>query len=146
MNAFLSLLCGILFAIGLGISGMTDPNKVLGFLELTQSWDPSLAFVMMGAIAVHGTTYALFRKRTTPFFSASFDKPTTNSITPALIIGSLLFGLGWGLGGFCPGPAVVSSVSLHPKIIAFVVSMLCGFFIVNMTTYMLSFRVQKAQQ
>lgn len=140
MNVLLSLFCGILFAIGLGVSGMTDPNKVLGFLQLTEKWDPSLAFVMMGAIAVHGSSYALFRKKNTPFFASSFDRPSSTSITPALIIGSLIFGLGWGLGGFCPGPAVVSSVSLHPKIIAFVVSMLCGFFLVNVTTYMLSFR------
>ena len=144
MNAFLSLFCGILFAIGLGVSGMTDPNNVLAFLELTDKWDPSLAFVMMGAIAVHGTCYLLFRKRTTPFFARIFEQPTHKNITPSLIVGSLLFGLGWGLGGFCPGPAVVSSVSLHPKIIAFVVAMFCGFFIVNMSRYMLSFRKKDA--
>ena len=140
MNAILSLLCGFIFAVGLGISGMTDPNKVIGFLTLNKDWDPSLAFVMAGAIAIHGTTYFLFRKKTEPFFAASFSKPATNSITPKLIIGALLFGLGWGLGGFCPGPAVVSTVSLHPKVGVFVVSMLSGFFLVNVITYMLSFR------
>ncbi len=140
MNAFLSLLCGFIFAIGLGISGMTDPNKVIGFLTLNKDWDPSLAFVMAGAIAIHGTTYFLFRKKTEPFFASSFSKPTTNSITPQLIFGALLFGLGWGIGGFCPGPAVVSTVSLHPKVGVFVVSMLSGFFLVNIITYTLSFR------
>lgn len=140
MNAFLSLLCGFIFAVGLGISGMTDPNKVIGFLTLNKDWDPSLAFVMAGAIAVHGTTYFLFRNKTEPFFAASFSKPETRNITPKLIIGALLFGLGWGLGGFCPGPAVVSTVSLHPKVGVFVVSMLSGFFLVNVITYMFSFR------
>ena len=140
MNAFLSLLCGFVFAIGLGISGMTDPNKVIGFLTLNKDWDPSLAFVMAGAIAIHGTTYFLFRKQKAPYFATSFSKPATNSITPQLIIGALLFGLGWGLGGFCPGPAIVSTTSLHPKVGVFVVSMVSGFFLVNVVAYMLSFR------
>ena len=140
MNAFLSLFCGFIFAIGLGISGMTDPNKVIGFLALTKDWDPSLAFVMIGAIAVHGSVYLFTRKRPAPLFATDFSTPSTQNITPKLIIGALLFGLGWGLGGFCPGPAVVSSVSLHPKIGVFVASMLAGFFMVNTITYMNSFR------
>jgi uncharacterized membrane protein YedE/YeeE len=140
MNAFLSLFCGIVFAIGLGLSGMTDPAKVIGFLALTKNWDPSLAFVMIGAIAVHGTVYALFRKRSKPFFQDSFSQPQEVGITAKLIIGALLFGLGWGLSGFCPGPAVVSSVTLQPKVGVFVAAMLCGFFMVNLFSYMLSFR------
>ena len=140
MNALLSLFCGFIFAVGLGISGMTDPNKVIGFLTLNKDWDPSLAFVMAGAIAIHGTTYFLFRKQKEPYFAPSFAKPETNNITTKLILGALMFGLGWGLGGFCPGPALVSTVSLHPKVGVFVVSMLTGFFLVNVMTYMLSFR------
>lgn len=140
MNALLSLLCGFIFAVGLGISGMTDPNKVIGFLTLNKDWDPSLAFVMAGAIAIHGAAYFLFRKQKEPYFAASFSRPATNSITPGLIIGALMFGLGWGIGGFCPGPAIVSTVSLHPKVGIFVVSMLTGFFLVNVITYAFSFR------
>ena len=140
MNAFLSLFCGFIFAIGLGISGMTDPNKVIGFLTLNKDWDPSLAFVMVGAIAVHGITYFVFRKRKKPLFTSSFSRPATSSVTPKLIVGALLFGLGWGIGGFCPGPAIVSTASLHPKVGVFVVSMVSGFFLVNIITYMFSFR------
>ncbi|MAA80264.1 MAG: hypothetical protein CL916_13500 [Deltaproteobacteria bacterium] len=145
MNAFLSLFCGFIFAVGLGLSGMTDPNKVIGFLTLNKDWDPSLAFVMAGAIAIHGTTYFLFRKQKKPFFAPSFSKPATSNIDSKLIIGALMFGLGWGLGGFCPGPAIVSTVSLHPKVGVFVVSMLSGFFLVNVITYMLSFRKDSIQ-
>jgi uncharacterized membrane protein YedE/YeeE len=123
---------------------MTDPSKVIGFLELTENWDPSLAFVMIGAIAVHGSVYALFRKRSKPLFRASFSQPSEIGITAKLIIGALIFGLGWGLGGFCPGPAVVSSVTLQPKVGVFVAAMLCGFFMVNLFSYMFSFREKNA--
>jgi len=140
MNIILSFICGVIFAIGLGLSGMTDPAKVLGFLEIGSSWDPALAFVMVGAIGVHGTVYTLFRKRKKPMFAASFAQPKTTKINMPLMIGALTFGAGWGLGGFCPGPAVVSSVSLQPKIGVFVVAMLTGWFVVNIGRYILSSR------
>ena len=140
MNTFLSFFCGLIFAIGLGLSGMTDPAKVLGVLEIGANWDPALAFVMVGAIAVHGTAYFVFRKKETPVFASAFERPATQIINAPLVVGALTFGAGWGLGGFCPGPAVVSSVSLQPKIGVFVVSMLTGWFVVNIVKYMMASR------
>jgi len=140
MNIFLSFFCGIVFAIGLGLSGMTDPAKVLGFLEIGANWDPALAFVMVGAIAIHGTAYVIFRNKQKPIFADKFERPATQNINAPLLIGALTFGAGWGLGGFCPGPAVVSSVSLQPKIGVFMVSMLSGWFVVNIVRYMMASR------
>ena len=140
MKSFVSFLSGLIFAIGLGISGMTDPQKVLGFLEISEKWDPSLAFVMVGAICVHALVYLRTKKRASPILDEQFSYPTTQTITSSLVVGSLLFGVGWGMAGLCPGPAVVSSVSLHPKVGIFMVAMLFGFFTVNITRYAFSFR------
>jgi uncharacterized membrane protein YedE/YeeE len=117
---------GFLFAMGLGVSGMTDANKVIGFLNVAGTWDPSLAFVMVGAIAVHMATYRLIIKRSAPIFSDLFLLPTMTDINPRLVGGAALFGVGWGLGGFCPGPAVVSSTGFGAAALAFTVSMLVG--------------------
>jgi hypothetical protein len=125
-NGLASLAAGFIFAIGLGISGMTQPQKVVGFLDLFGSWDPSLIFVMIGAIAVHFVTYKLIRKRKSPLLSEWWHVPTKKEITPALVIGSFIFGMGWGLGGFCPGPAVTSLASFELRPLIFVVSMLVG--------------------
>ena len=119
---------------------MTDPQKVLGFLEISKSWDPSLALVMVGAIGVHAVFYLRTRKRTLSLLSEEFSHPATSKVTTPLVVGSLLFGVGWGMGGFCPGPAVVSSVSLHPKVGIFMIAMLFGFFSVNIVRYAFSFR------
>lgn len=119
---------GFVFALGLGISGMTDPAKVVGFLDLFGNWDPSLIFVMVGAILVHLVTYFLIRKRRTPIFSKDWHVPTSRELTPALLIGAFLFGVGWGLGGYCPGPALTSVVTLEPRVIVFVASMVLGMF------------------
>ena len=140
MKGLISFVCGIIFAIGLGISGMTDPNKVLGFLTISPSWDPSLAMVMVGAIAVHASLYLLFRKREAPVLDENFSNPAATNITPQLIGGSLLFGVGWGMGGFCPGPAVVALVSLSTDVGVFLCAMFCGFFLVNLVRYATSFR------
>lgn len=128
-NGLAALVVGFVFALGLGISGMTQPEKVVGFLDIFGSWDPSLIFVMMGAIAVHFVTYKLIRKKTSPLLSTQWHVPTKKEITPALITGSILFGIGWGLAGFCPGPAVTSVASFEPQPILFVVSMLIGMFV-----------------
>lgn len=128
-NGLAALVVGFVFALGLGISGMTQPEKVVGFLDIFGSWDPSLIFVMMGAIAVHFVTYKLIRKKTSPLLSTQWHVPTKKEITPALITGSILFGIGWGLAGFCPGPAVTSLASFEPQPILFVVSMLIGMFV-----------------
>lgn len=125
-NSIASFVVGFIFAIGLGISGMTQPQKVVGFLNLFGGWDPSLIFVMGGAVAVHFVTYRLIRKRSSPLLATSWQVPTKTEITPALVIGAVLFGIGWGLGGFCPGPAMTSLMSFESRPVLFVVSMLVG--------------------
>jgi len=117
---------GLLFGLGLMISGMTDPSKVLGFLDLFGTWDPSLALVMGGAILVGFFAFALAKKRTTTFLGSVLQLPTSTHIDKPLVIGSLLFGAGWGLAGFCPGPAVVSMADGQPKALLFVLAMLIG--------------------
>lgn len=117
---------GLLFGIGLWISGMAIPKKVLDFLDVTGSWDPSLLLVMGGAVAV---TLAAFRptlKRPKPFFSARFVVPTRDDIDLPLVAGAALFGLGWGIAGYCPGPALTALSNLTAEIFAFVAAMIAG--------------------
>ena len=117
---------GLLFGLGLILAGMTDPSKVLGFLDLTGLWDPSLAFVMGGAILVSLGAFALAKKRSQSFLGGAMHMPNRRDIDPRLVTGSLLFGAGWGLAGFCPGPALVSMASGQPKALIFVLAMLAG--------------------
>ncbi|MEY4663046.1 MAG: hypothetical protein RLZZ239_1519 [Pseudomonadota bacterium] len=117
---------GLLFGWGLLISGMTDPGKVIGFLDLTGSWDPSLAMVMGGAIAVGFFAFGTAKKRTSNFLGGALHLPTSSDIDKRLILGALLFGAGWGLAGFCPGPGIVSMAAGQPKAAVFVVAMLAG--------------------
>jgi len=128
-NNLIALIVGYLFALGLGIAGMTQPQKIIGFLDLFSehvSWDPSLLFVMIGAIAVHALSYQYVKGKTSPLFSSEWYLPTKKEITPSLIIGSLLFGIGWGLGGYCPGPALTALASFDKKPAIFVFSMVVG--------------------
>lgn len=117
---------GLLFGIGLIIAGMTDPSKVLGFLDLFGLWDPSLAFVMGGAILVGVFAFAVARKRTTSFLGDAMRLPQATDIDRRLVLGGLAFGAGWGLAGFCPGPALVSLGSGEVKAAVFVLAMLVG--------------------
>ena len=119
-------LVGLLFGWGLLISGMTDPGKVIGFLDLTGLWDPSLALVMGGAIAVGFFAFGAAKKRTRNFLGGALHLPTSRDIDKRLILGALLFGAGWGLAGFCPGPGIVSMAAGQPKAAVFVVAMLAG--------------------
>lgn len=119
-------LVGLLFGLGLMLSGMTDPGKVIGFLDLAGSWDPSLALVMGGAIAVGFFAFTTAKKRTSNFFGGVLRFPANNQIDKSLVIGSLLFGAGWGWAGFCPGPAMVSMADGQPKALIFVIAMLVG--------------------
>jgi uncharacterized membrane protein YedE/YeeE len=135
-----SFLVGFIFAIGLGISGMTQPQKVVGFLNIFGSWDPSLIFVMLGAIATHFITYKLIRKRSVPLLSADWHVPTKKEITPALVVGAILFGIGWGLGGLCPGPALVSTGSGSLRAIVFVISMIAGMYLFRAVDKKVKFR------
>ena len=117
---------GLLFGLGLMLSGMTDPGKVIGFLDLFGSWDPSLALVMGGAIMVGVFAFTVAKKRTTTFLGGVLRFPTNADIDKKLVIGSLMFGAGWGLAGFCPGPALVSMADGQPKALVFVLAMLVG--------------------
>lgn len=124
---------GLLFGWGLMIAGMTDPGKVIGFLDLAGAWDPSLAFVMGGAIAVGFFAFGMAKKRTTNFFGGALHLPTSKDIDKRLVIGSLLFGAGWGLAGFCPGPGIVSMAAGEFKGLVFVVAMLAGMAVFEFT-------------
>lgn len=126
MRRVLEFFVGLLFGVGLLLSGMTDPAKVLGFLDLFGAWDPSLAFVMGGAIAVGVFGYALAQKRRLSWLGEPLHLPTQNQIDRRLLAGGLLFGAGWGLAGFCPGPGIVSMASGELKAAAFVAAMVAG--------------------
>ncbi len=117
---------GLMFGMGLMLSGMTDPGKVIGFLDLFGNWDPSLALVMGGAIMVGFFAFTVAKKRTTTFLGGVLRFPTNMDIDKKLVIGSLLFGTGWGLAGFCPGPALVSMADGQPKALIFILAMLVG--------------------
>ena len=108
VQSAVAFVAGLIFALGLGISGMTLPQKVIGFLDVTGAWDYSLAFVMGGAVVVYGIAYQLVRRMEKPRYAAKFHLPTSRKIDWRLLLGAMLFGAGWGLGGFCPGPALVS--------------------------------------
>lgn len=117
---------GLLFGLGLMLSGMTDPGKVIGFLDLFGTWDPSLALVMGGAIMVGFFAFTVAKKRTSTFLGGALRLPTNMDLDKKLVMGSLLFGAGWGLAGFCPGPALVSMADGQPKAMVFVLAMLVG--------------------
>jgi uncharacterized membrane protein YedE/YeeE len=120
---------GFLFAIGLGLSGMTNANKVIGFLNIAGTWDPALAFVMVGAIGAHLASFKWITSRPSPLFADTFHIPTRKDISPRLLGGAAIFGAGWGLGGFCPGPAIVSLNTGAAPALVFVGTMLGGMLI-----------------
>lgn len=126
MHRITEFFVGLLFGLGLLLSGMTDPGKVLGFLDLFGTWDPSLALVMGGAIAVGFFAFALARKRTTTLLGGALYLPKATQIDKRLVIGGLTFGAGWGLAGFCPGPGIVSMASGEWKAAVFVGAMVVG--------------------
>ena len=118
--------CGVLFALGLGLGGMTQPEKVLGFLDVAGPWDPSLAMVMMGAVGVHAVFLLWIRRRPAPVLAPRFAAPSQTKVDVSLIVGAALFGVGWGLVGYCPGPAFTSLVTGGRDVVLFVGSMLSG--------------------
>ena len=126
MFVFTALLAGLVFGVGLLLSGMANPAKVLAFLDLSGQWDPSLALVMGGAVAVAAVVFALTRKRKTTLLGADLKLPTARHIDQRLVIGSLVFGAGWGIAGFCPGPALVVLAMGEAKALVFVLAMLAG--------------------
>ncbi|MCP8940619.1 YeeE/YedE family protein [Alsobacter sp. SYSU M60028] len=126
MAAVISLLAGLVFGAGLAISGMIDPARVLGFFDVAGAWDPTLAFVMAGALAVTIPGYRLAFARRAPVAGRTFHVPTASAIDRPLLGGAALFGVGWGLAGFCPGPAIAALATLAPKVWLFVAAMLVG--------------------
>jgi hypothetical protein len=126
MNRLLAFLAGLLFGFGLLLSGMTNPAKVLAFLDLAGAWDPSLALVMLGAIAAALPAFQLALRRRTSLLGAPMQLPGRTGIDRRLVGGSLLFGIGWGLAGFCPGPALTLLLTGHAKVLVFVLFLLLG--------------------
>lgn len=136
---FVSFAVGLLFAIGLAISGMTQPQKVIGFLNPWE-WDPSLLFVMLGAVSVHMLSYPLVRRKSSPLLDTKWHVPTRQDVTARLLLGSAIFGVGWGLGGFCPGPGVTSLASGDIRSAIFVGAMIAGMILFKKTEKFLSLR------
>jgi hypothetical protein len=126
MNAVSAFAVGLLFGIGLIISGMTDPSKIIGFLDVAGAWDPSLAFVMGGAVLVGFIAFRFARRRTASLLGGAMHLPTARQIDRPLILGSLAFGVGWGLAGYCPGPAIVAFGSGQDKAVVLLVAMIAG--------------------
>jgi uncharacterized membrane protein YedE/YeeE len=120
------LASGLLFGAGLAVAGMTNPNKILNFLDVTHGWDPSLAVVMAAAVPVSALAFWIGRGRARPLLDAAFRLPGRTGVDPKLLIGSALFGLGWGLGGYCPGPAVASLSRPNAPLLGFLLAMGIG--------------------
>ena len=128
-RASVAFVCGLVFGAGLIVSQMSNPAKVIGFLDITGKWDPSLALVMGGAVAVFGVLYRLALRQGTPLLASRFTVPEKDSLDAPLVVGALIFGVGWGLGGFCPGPAIVSAAFGDARVWAFVATMIAGMFV-----------------
>ena len=127
----IALLCGIIFGIGLSLSQMINPNKVLNFLDITGNWDPSLIFVMMGALAVAFVSFKWILKRPAPILAESFHISRKSPVDKPLILGAAIFGIGWGMSGYCPGPAVTGLGLLSFESVIMVVAIYLGFFAYN---------------
>ena len=145
MTTITALLAGLLFGVGLMISGMSNPAKVLGFLDLAGRWDPSLAFVMAGAIIVGSPAFLIARRRKRSLLGMSIQLPTSTAVTPRLVLGSAVFGIGWGMAGFCPGPALVAMGAGYPKAIGFVATTIAGMIVFEIVERARSGIQRKAQ-
>lgn len=131
MNRLSSLVCGLLFGAGLAASGMTDTAKVVGFLDVFGDWDPDLLFVMGSAVVTTLISFRLVLKRKAPLFEDGFSLPSSTAVDMKILLGAVLFGIGWGLYGYCPGPALAAIVYLQPVTFVFLITMLIGLFIGN---------------
>ncbi len=129
MRTLMGYLAGLLFGLGLGIAGMTDPARVLGFLDIAGAWDPTLVFVLGGAVATNFVGYRLVLRRTAPLYAGAFQLPSRRDLDGRLIGGAALFGVGWGLSGYCPGPAFASLVGLSLPLAAMLAAMVAGWFL-----------------
>jgi uncharacterized membrane protein YedE/YeeE len=129
-----ALVAGLLFGVGLGVSGMARPTKVLAFLDVAGAWDPTLAFVMIGAIGIHALAVLVAKRRRAPLGGQAFGWPDVTAIDMPLVAGSALFGVGWGLGGYCPGPALLGAASGNLGAAVFVVAMVAGMVVRHTST------------
>ena len=125
-RAIVAFVCGLVFGAGLIVSQMSNPAKVIGFLDITGKWDPSLGLVMAGAVAVFGVLLRFALRQGTPLLAPRFTVPEKDSLDAPLMVGALIFGVGWGLSGFCPGPAIVSAAFGDTRVWAFVAAMIAG--------------------
>ncbi|MEE2671984.1 MAG: DUF6691 family protein [Bdellovibrionota bacterium] len=126
MSNLVALLLGLIFSVGLSVSGMVNPNKVIGFLDLFGNWDPDLIFVMGGAAGLNLIMFRFILKRKNPLLGSDFHLPTASQVDKKLILGAILFGVGWGIGGICPGPGLANLFTLKAEPIVFVVFMILG--------------------
>ncbi|MDZ7853734.1 MAG: DUF6691 family protein [Halomonas sp.] len=129
LKAIMGYVAGLIFGLGLAISGMTDPARVLGFLDLFGAWDPTLMFVLGGAVVTNFIGYRLVLRRKAPLFGNAFQLPTRQDLDGRLIGGAALFGIGWGLSGYCPGPAFASIAGLSVPLLAMLIAMVAGWFL-----------------
>lgn len=135
----IALIAGFVFSLGLAIAGMTQPQKIIGFLD-PHAWDPSLLFVMTGAVGFHLISYPLVRRRSSPLLETKWHVPNRKDVTPRLALGSAIFGLGWGLGGFCPGPGLSSLSFGDSRALMFVGTMIAGMLLFKRTEHYLRLR------
>lgn len=129
LRTLMGYVAGLLFGLGLGISGMTDPARVLGFLDVAGAWDPTLVFVLGGAVVTNFIGYRLVLRRAYPLVGERFQLPTRQDLDVRLIGGAALFGIGWGLSGYCPGPAFASLGGLTVPLLAMLIAMVAGWFL-----------------
>ena len=135
MKEIAALISGLIFSLGLILSGMTNPENVIGFLNVTGNWNPALAFVLMAAVVITGLGYRLAWKRSKPLFETSFSVPTSQVIDKRLIMGSAIFGIGWGLVGLCPGPALASVFTSNGvKVLVFIAAVAGGILLQRLLT------------
>lgn len=136
-NIFLSFIVGLIFSLGLAISGMTRPDVVIGFLDILGDWNPALLFVMLGAVGVHSTFYHLARHHDSPLLADRFHLPTRKEITSRLVVGSAIFGIGWGIAGYCPGPALTALPSLNTAPFLLIAGMIVGMLVAQQVNRLL---------
>ncbi len=136
-TALVSLIAGLLFGAGLALGGMTDPGKVIAFLDVAGQWDPSLGFVMGSALLITFPVFAWVRRAGKPLLAERFQLPTRKDLDPQLLIGAALFGIGWGIAGLCPGPAIANLAAGSPQILLFVAAMVGGMWLRDRTASLL---------
>jgi len=135
LRYLISLICGLLFGSGLALAGMTRPQKVLGFLDVAGHWDPSLIFVLGGAVAFATVAFHFIMRRSSPLLTQNFDLPKAKAIDSKLIAGASIFGLGWGLSGYCPGPAIALLAAPDAEALYFLPAMLAGWWLYAFVTH-----------